>query len=437
MSHPATIAGRLREAIRPYYLRHVYFPLRPSCRPPEFVRCWQAPHEFQGGDPVLDIPPPDPCLPDVLFLPMTDWHHRIQRTQRLAVALARLGRRCFLLNPHLGREYPAAPWRRRPPALAQLGGRVFEIHAPLRTEPVFHHRLLAPDESRAVADAVHWALQRAGTKSLDIISALPVWQESAMDLRQRWQALLVYDCHDWLAGFPNTAPAVHAAVPDSIRRSDLALFCGSGLRDYYGALLPEMASRFHFVGNGIPEWPEAPGPRPADPVVGYVGALEEWFWLEAVAEAARRLPQARFVLAGSPCRLVREVLGRMPNVSLKGEIPPSEVPEFLSGCRAGIIPRSGELARFMAPIKVLEYFHFGLPVVSGLMPELNRFGPLVLQASTPAEFAIAVKTALEENDTSREEARRAEARAATWRRRAEQLNQILLESRQSLGLPLS
>ncbi|MEJ5370180.1 MAG: hypothetical protein WHT08_17860, partial [Bryobacteraceae bacterium] len=70
---PATPVERLREAIRPYYLRHVYFPLRPSCRPPEFVRCWQVPHEFQGGPRALGIPPPHPSLPDVLFLPMTDW----------------------------------------------------------------------------------------------------------------------------------------------------------------------------------------------------------------------------------------------------------------------------------------------------------------------------------------------------------------------------
>lgn len=437
MFHLATSLEPLREAIRPYYLRHVYFLLRPSCRPPEFARCWQVPHEFLDAPGNLVLTPPHASLPDVLLLPMTDWHHRLQRTQRLAIALAELGRRCFLLNPHLGREYLAAPWRRRPAALAQLADRVFEIHVPLPGEPVFHHRLLTPCESRAVADSIHRALQRAGTQNLDIISALPTWQECALDLRRRWRALLAYDCHDWLAGFPNMAPALHAAVPRSIRSSDMVLFCSTALQESYCALLPEIASRSWLVGNGIPDWPEHSQPRTSDPVVGYVGALEEWFWTEALAEAARQLPHARFVLAGSPCEQVRKALAPLPNVTLKGEIPPEQVPEFLSGCRAGLIPRSGDLARFMAPIKVFEYFHFGLPVVSGPMPELEQFGPLVLQASTPSGFASAVKTALEENDTSLEEARRAEARAATWRRRAEQLNQILIESRQRKGLPLS
>jgi len=171
--------------------------------------------------------------------------------------------------------------------------------------------------------------------------------------------------------------------------------------------------------------------------VGYVGALETWFWREAVREAARRLPGAQFVLAGDPCESVRASLAGLPNVTLRGEIPAGEVPAFLAGCRVGLIPRTSALSRYMAPIKVFEYFWFGLPVVSGRMPELDRFGPLVYQTSAPDEFARAVEAALAENDPAREEARRAEARAATWRRRAEELHELLAETRRRLGRRVS
>ena len=424
---------RCREWIRPWYLRGFYFRLHPERRPAEFSRCWTVPHEFQGASPRLDIPPPHPQLPDVLILPMTDWHHRLQRSQRLAMALAQLGRRCFLLNPHLGREYRKWSWRRRPPALAQLGDRLYEIHAPLPAEPVFHHRLLASSESRAVAGAIDWALERARAQQLDILFALPTWNDCAMELRRRWQALIVYDCHDWIAGFPNMARAVVDAEQHSMAVSDLVLFCSSGLRELYTSRLPEIRTRSHLVGNGIPDWPEASKPRPQSPVVGYVGALETWFWTEAVLEAARRLPQAQFVLAGDPCTSVRASLAGLANVTFRGEIPPGAVPEFLSGCRVGLIPRTSALSRYMAPIKVFEYFWFGLPVVSGRMPELDPFGPLVYQASTPDEFARAVAAALAENDPVRDEARRAEARAATWRRRAEALNELLVETPRRSG----
>lgn len=424
---------RLRETIRPYYLRHIYFPLQPSRRPPEFVRCWQVPHEFQDGPRALDIPPPQPSLPDILFLSMTDWHHRLQRSQRLAIALAQTGRRCFLLNPHLGREYPAAPWRRRPPALGQLGDRIFEIHAPLPAEPVFHHRLLTPTESRAVADAIHWALQRAGAQALDVVFALPAWNDSALDLRRRWQAVLAYDCHDWLSGFPNMASAIAAAEPESLRTADIALFSASSLMAEFHQALPELAARSFLLRNGVPDWPPAPPRRPSAPVAGYIGALEDWFWTDAVAEAARALPGVRFLLAGHAAPSVRQALSGFHNVEFAGETPPGQVPAILGQFRIGLIPFQGPLGRYTDPLKIYEYFHYGLPVVTSPLPELDRFGRLVRQAPTAAGFAQAVREALGEDDGDLEEARRAEARAATWTRRAEQLHGILIQARQRPG----
>jgi glycosyltransferase involved in cell wall biosynthesis len=435
MPLPIPPIERLRESLRPFYLRHVYFPLRPSRRPPEFLRCWEPPHEFEGSPPRLDIPPPHPQLPDVLFLPMTDWHHRLQRSQRLAIALAQLGRRCFLLNPHLGREYPQSPWRRRPPALAQLDARVFEIHAPLPAEPVFHHRLLAPSESRAIADAIHWTLHRAGTQQLDILFALPTWKDCALELRRRWQALIVYDCHDWLAGFPNMAPAIAAEEPEALRIADAALFSASSLLRIFTGAQPELAARSFLVRNGVPGWPPAETARSEAPVAGYIGALEQWFWTEAVAEAARAMPQVRFVLAGAPSPRVRRALSHLPNVELPGEVSPAQVPALLRQFRIGLIPFDGELGAYTDPLKIYEYFHFGLPVVTSPLPELDRFGGLVRHAETPSGFVQAIRDAMAEHDPALEEARRAEARAATWSRRAEELNRILLETRTRLALP--
>lgn len=426
--------GRFRETLRPFYLRHIFFRLWPSRRPLQFERCWQTPHEFKGGLPCLDIPPPHPILPDILFLPMTDWHHRLQRTQRLAMALARLGKRCFLLNPHLGREYPSAPWRSRSPALAMLDERIFEIHAPLPAEPVFHHRLLSPAESRTVADSIHWALQRSLVRNLDIVFALPTWRDCALELSRRWNAPVLYDCHDWLAGFPNMAAEITALEAEALAAADAALFSASALQTAFVQAVPNVAPRSYELRNGVPDWPPAPKKRTPNAVAGYVGALEEWFWTDAVAAAAQAMPEVRFVLAGAPCPKVRRSLERFPNLTLLGEVPPEKVPDLIAGFRAGLIPFRGPLAPYTDPLKVYEYFHAGLPVVTSPLPELDRFGQLVRQASTVTGFVQALREALAENDPSLEESRRAEARAARWIRRAEQLQAILAEVRQRAGL---
>ena len=106
---------RLKEAVRPYYLRWLYFPLRPGQRPHSFSACWQYPFEKLRGQSRLpesltdDKERSSVPQPILLFYPMTDWHTRIQRTQHLVRAFAQQGFRCIYVNPHLGREFDTTP----------------------------------------------------------------------------------------------------------------------------------------------------------------------------------------------------------------------------------------------------------------------------------------------------------------------------------------
>src|SRR5262249_26470069 len=133
--------GSLKESLRPYYLRWLYFPLRPHQRPQAFTNCWQ--HPFEKVVETTRLTPPASGQPDLLFYPMTDWHTRIQRTQHLVRVLAGLGFRCIFINPHLGREFETTPLMDKAHRVAQLEPNIFELHIRLPHEPVFHDRLLA------------------------------------------------------------------------------------------------------------------------------------------------------------------------------------------------------------------------------------------------------------------------------------------------------
>ena len=91
-------------------------------------------------------------FPDFLIFPMTDWHARMQRSQFLAQALAAQGHRCFLLNPHLGREFRNTG--QGTAQLARLGPNVYELHVRLPREPVYHHRNLTASEAEIIAASV-------------------------------------------------------------------------------------------------------------------------------------------------------------------------------------------------------------------------------------------------------------------------------------------
>src|SRR2546430_7671251 len=92
--------NQLKELVRPYYLKWVYFNLRASNCPSEFKECWDYP--TSELDAAGALPAPDGDRADILFLPMGDWHARVQRTLHLATTFALLGHRCFCLNPALG-----------------------------------------------------------------------------------------------------------------------------------------------------------------------------------------------------------------------------------------------------------------------------------------------------------------------------------------------
>jgi hypothetical protein len=129
----------LKDYLRPYYLKWFYFHLRPAARASYLAQCWNHPH-FPLSTGLRDLLAADPARPDILFLPMSDWHSRIQRTQHLAMSFGKLGQRCFFLNPHLGREFPG-PYRERNSVRAGLvAPQVLELHVHLPREPIWPPR---------------------------------------------------------------------------------------------------------------------------------------------------------------------------------------------------------------------------------------------------------------------------------------------------------
>jgi glycosyltransferase involved in cell wall biosynthesis len=418
----------LKETIRPYYLRWLYFPLRPRRRPQAFQDCWQYP--FNKLSDAVRLPDSTSNLPDLLFYPMTDWHARIQRTQHLVRAFASLGFRAISINPHLGREFESTPLFDRSHRLAQLEKNIFELHIRLPREPVFHDRLLSVGEEETIAEAIGRVLPKwdrppglsglAGRPVPRVIQILsfPLWLGVARKFRDEAAFPIVYDCHDLLSGFQNISSDLIAAEADLLETADLVLFSSQGLMDRYGAVKRGMLVR-NASGTGREACPDRPGGLSHPLVAGYVGALDSWFDVEAIEQSAALHPHCRFILAGriefDPIQRLRA----LPNVELTGEIPYSKVPELLAQFRIALIPfRINPLTLMTNPIKLYEYFSCGLPVVSTPLPEAQAMGDLVYVGTSPADFARQVGRALEEDDLRQRARRREIAVRESWTARA-------------------
>lgn len=421
-------AAGLRERVRPYYLKGLYFRLNGANCPHQFKECWTYPSrrlvEVEGG---LDSAAPG--LADIIFLPMADWHTCMQRSQHLAVEFAAKGHRCFYVNPHLGREYSTPHLTSPGTLISQLQPRVWELHIHLPREPVFHERALRQDESAMVSNAIAELLDRARSTQALLIASLPLWYDVALTLRRQRNATLVYDCHDWLAGFGNIAQELLDLEQPFFEASDCVIFSSQWLLDHRVAGDEALLQKSRVVRNAVtkeyfkpPAESSAARPHRQGVRIGYAGALEEWFDIDAVEAAAQAHPEWSFVLIGDVGAKRIQTLRKMRNIELAGYVHYEELAGRLSDIDVGIIPFvKNDLTMAVNPIKLYEYFALGLPVVSTRLPEVEEFGSLVYLAENPAEFVRRLEEAVREADPALRRQRIQVAERETWSARCHEL----------------
>ena len=416
----ATVSSSLaiaKECFRPYYLKWFYARAFRDRYPGQFADRWRYPARRlgSGADEWMET---EGTLPDVLFLPASDWHTRLQRSQHLASELAQLGHRCFYLNPHLGREfrnpYPVSSKR----VVSRLMPRVSELHVHLIREPVYHQRCLSRSENTAVVSAIERLLLEARSRNPVIVVSLPLWNEVAETLKRRHGCRVIYDCHDLWEGFPSIGSDLVAAESELFALSDSVLFSSRWLMDAKTGKHPAMERKSAILRNAAraQDFDFLPRrPRSGRKKIGYAGSLDFWFDVESVRHSAQSHPEWEFLLFGRIESKKIHELRSLPNVHLMGEVPYSTLRFHLASVDVCMIPfLISPLTLATNPLKLYEYFACGHPVVSSALPEVQEFNDLVYVANNPQEFAMQLEAAMEENNPAAAFKRRAIAQRESW-----------------------
>lgn len=113
--------------------------------------------------------------------------------------------------------------------------------------------------------------------------------------------------------------------------------------------------------------------------VGFIGFFGEWVDLGSVVEAARALPDVRFVLVGEgPARDCME--GRekgLENVTFAGRVPHSRVFDEIARMDLCLVPFAvNEVTDRVNPVKLFEYWALGKPVLASACRELIRMAEI-------------------------------------------------------------
>jgi hypothetical protein len=344
---------------------------------------------------------------DVICLSTCEWDSRFQRPQQLMLQFAEAGHRVFYVSQYFRREGPGS-------AITQKHPKIHEVT--LRGEPLnVYTRSLGNRPRDLLMEGLDELRARASIDAAAMIVHLPFWWPLAREARDRFGWPVVYDCIDLQAGFSTVRKAMIAQEEDLLAAADLVIASS--------AILEQHALRKRtdvlVVRNGCDFEHFSPTPRPNNtrPVIGYYGAIADWFDSALVAELAKRRRDWDFVLVGSTYGADLGRLARQPNVSLPGEEPYESLPDWLGRFDVAIIPfKQTPLTEATNPVKVYEMLAAGKPIVSVPIPEVAALVPLVRVAASAGEFEREIEAVLVP-DAAAEEARRTFAREHTWERR--------------------
>lgn len=161
------------------------------------------------------------------------------------------------------------------------------------------------------------------------------------------------------------------------------------------------------------------------PIVGFFGLISEWVDLKLIAALAGKFPDVSFVLIGAS-EINLGALADCPNVHCLGLVPYANLPRYARYFDIAWIPFvANTLTKAVNPLKLLEYYALGLPVLATRLPELEGIGGPIRLASTEAEFCESLHDLLD-TDLQAESDRAVEvAKHNTWEQRVQDLGAFI------------
>ena len=378
----------------------------------------------------LSTPPTatTPARADVICFSIVDWNFRYQRPQQIVSQFAAHGHRVFyirldgILPTHVEPRF----------SVNKLKENVYQVTLAAHRQTWINQE----DIKGANADELLASLDDL-RETFHIDEAIgyvmtPSWTTMALAARARWGWRIIYDCMDEWNGFPGMGRAIPKAEQRLVRECDLLTVTAQRLYDKWlgldrPMLLARNAVDYDFYLERCQ--PNSLLAGVEHPIVGYYGAIADWFDLELMIHVARNRPGYTFVLLGGVFELDLSELERLPNVRLLGQQPYETMPQYLYHFDACLIPfKTHHTTAATDPVKVYEYLSGGKPVVSVTLPELEPFRDLLYLAADRDEFLAQLDSALAEDDPNMVERRRSFAAQNTWPKRYEVITKSLQDT---------
>ena len=228
----------------------------------------------------------------IICLPIIDWEFRFQRPQQLLSRFADAGHRVYyatvLMDIALERYYQRT-----------MRDNVSEVRFSTPRSLNIYKDQIDEETASYLAKSVWSLAKERDLREVVLVVQFPSWGPLVRKLNHESGWRVVYDCMDEHSGFSDVGNRFLKQEEALMRDSDLVVVSSRKLLEKARklndnvALIPNAADFDHFAN-----------PKPNDnfkldhPIIGYFGAIAEWFDYDAVISAAEKHRDWNFVLIG-------------------------------------------------------------------------------------------------------------------------------------------
>ncbi len=353
-------------------------------------------------------------LPDIICFSLFDWHFRYQRPQQMMSQFALAGHRVFYISC-TEFQSPDGPQK---VLVRTIKKNVFNVSLALHRRPQIFEDVISSEEAETLIDSLDELRHIQGIENAVIYTMFASWGPVGLAARERWGWQLVYDSMDDWADMPLIKKPILDMERRLVSECDLLVTTANRLYQRWEPykrpmVLARNGSDFEFFKSRCVPNRIIAGMK--HPVIGYYGAIAEWFDVELVASAARQRPQYNFVLVGGVFEIDVSSLRALPNVQLLGERTYESIPQYLYHFDVCTIPfKISPVTESTDPVKLYEYLSAGKPVVAVGLPELAPYHDLIYVAHDSRDFVTALDRAVKENNPTMVEQRIALAEVNSW-----------------------
>lgn len=329
---------------------------------------------------------------DVIILGIIDYSFRHQRPQHFAERFAAQGHRVFYVNANFSENI----------RYKKLKNNLYEVTF-FNSQNVAIYSADWSDQTSEMIENLRKLVDEWCIRDAVVVVDYPNWVYAAEYLRNFYGFRMITDYMDDFTGFLN--PAENLIKENCYKLLDK---CDSVVAS--SQFLYDIASKYKdkvkIIRNGTEYdyFHKAYEPLKSNTgrkVIGYYGAIAEWFNIDVIKRCAERFTDCDIILVGN-VTANRNILEKYPNIQLIGEVPYTGLLEWLKRFDVCLIPfdTSTDLIKATNPVKFYEYLSAGKKVVATGIPELLPYkDKYVYLENTPDAFCDKVELCLNGNDT--------------------------------------